>query len=48
VLTSYGNSSQPGSPHIDDQLKLLNAKQLRPALLERADVEANLESRDQF
>jgi acyl-homoserine-lactone acylase len=48
VLTSYGNSSQPGSPHNDDQLPLLTAKQLRPALLKRAEVEGNLESRDRF
>jgi len=48
ALTSYGNSSQPGSPHNADQLSLLNQQKLRPAFLSRADVEANLESRDQF
>ena len=48
VLTSYGNSSQPGSTHHDDQLPLLAAKQTRPALLKRAEVEANLESIDRF
>jgi len=48
ALTSYGNSSQPGSPHNADQLPLLSQMKLRPALLKRADVEANLESRDQF
>lgn len=48
VLTSYGNSSQPGSPHQADQLPLLSQMKLRPALLTRAEVEANLESRDQF
>ena len=48
VLTSYGASSQPGSPHADDQLKLLSEKRFRPALRTRAEVEANLESRDRL
>jgi acyl-homoserine-lactone acylase len=48
VLLSYGNSSQPGSPHSEDQLPLLSKKQMRTAWRERKDVEANLESRDQF
>ncbi len=48
VLVSYGNSSQPGSPHADDQLPFLSRKQLRTAWRERKDVEANLESRDKF
>ena len=48
VLTSYGNSSQPGSPHGEDQLPLLSAGKMRPALLQRTEVEANLESRDTF
>jgi acyl-homoserine-lactone acylase len=48
VLVSYGNSSQPGSTHADDQLPLLSRKQLRAAWRERKDVERNLESRDKF
>jgi acyl-homoserine-lactone acylase len=48
VLVSYGNSSQPGSPHATDQLPLLSTKQLRTAWRERKEVEANLESRDEF
>jgi acyl-homoserine-lactone acylase len=48
VLMTYGNSSQPGSPHQGDQLGLLAKKQLRTAWRTRADVEANLESRDRF
>jgi acyl-homoserine-lactone acylase len=48
VLMSYGNSSQPGSPHAGDQLPLLAAKQMRDAWRTRAEVEANLESRDVF
>ncbi len=46
VLTSYGNSSQPGSPHQTDQLSMLGEMKLRPALLTRADVEANLARRE--
>lgn len=48
VLTSYGNSDQPGSPHHEDQLAHLSDKKLRPALLERSEVEAHLESRESF
>lgn len=45
VVLSYGNSSQPGSPHNGDQLRLIAEKRMRPAWLTRAEVEANLESR---
>ena len=48
VLMTYGNSSQPGSPHAKDQLALLAKKQLRTAWLTRSEVEANMESRDRF
>jgi acyl-homoserine-lactone acylase len=48
VLMSYGNASQPGSPHIADQAPLLAKQQLRDAWLTRAQVEANMESRDAF
>jgi acyl-homoserine-lactone acylase len=48
VVTSYGNSSQPGSPHSEDQLPLVAAKKLRTAWRTRAEVMANLESRDKF
>jgi acyl-homoserine-lactone acylase len=48
VLMSYGNSSQPGTKHSDDQLPFLSRKQLRTAWRERKDVEANQESRDTF
>ncbi len=46
VLLSYGNSSQPGSKHADDQLQLLSQKDLRPALLEKSDVLKNLEKKE--
>ena len=48
VLMSYGASSRPGSPHAGDQLPLLSHKQMRNAWRTRAEVEANLESRDSF
>ncbi len=46
VLMSYGNASQPGSPHAEDQLPLLQRKELRPAWRTRAEVEAHLERRE--
>jgi acyl-homoserine-lactone acylase len=30
VLLSYGNATQPGSPHVGDQLELYARKELRP------------------
>jgi acyl-homoserine-lactone acylase len=48
VLMSYGNASQPGSPHIADQAPLLASQTLRDAWRTRAEVEANMESRDAF
>jgi acyl-homoserine-lactone acylase len=45
---SYGNSSQPGSIHQEDQLPLLVEKRLHPVWRERADVEKNLEKREIF
>ncbi|WP_353218054.1 penicillin acylase family protein [Sandarakinorhabdus sp.] len=45
---SYGNSSQPGSPHRSDQLQLVSEKRFRALWLTRADVERNLERRDAF
>jgi len=48
VLMSYGNSSQPGSPHITDQLPYLTRKELRTAWRTRKDIESNLESKVAF
>jgi acyl-homoserine-lactone acylase len=45
AVLSYGNASQPGSPHNGDQLRLIAEKRMRPAWRTRADIEANLESR---
>lgn len=41
VLLSYGNASQPGSPHNGDQLELFSNKELRDAWFTREEVEAN-------
>ncbi len=41
VLLSYGNSSQPGSPHNGDQLQLFSDLEMRDAYLYRKDVEAH-------
>ncbi len=45
ALLTYGNATQPGSPHVRDQLKLESEKKMRPVWTTRADVEAHLESR---
>ncbi len=45
VLLSYGNATQPNSPHFGDQLELFARKELRDAWLTRADIEANLAER---
>jgi acyl-homoserine-lactone acylase len=47
-LLSYGNWSQPGSPHRTDQLPLFASKQLRVVWRSRADVEAHLEAKEVF
>ena len=44
ALLSYGNASQPGSPHRGDQLDLFARKQLRPVWRTRKEIEAHLES----
>ncbi len=45
-LLGYGNASQPGSKHIEDQLPLMQQKKLHPVWRERSEVEANLENRE--
>lgn len=47
-LLGYGNASQPGSPHIEDQLQMMSDKKLHPVWRERKDIEANLERREQL
>ena len=48
AVTSYGNATQQGSPHVDDQLPLYAAKEYRPIWRTRAEIEAHLESRQTF
>lgn len=48
VLITYGNATQPGSPHIGDQLPLYIRGELRPVWRTRKEIEANLESRKVF
>ena len=45
-LITYGNASQPGSPHAGDQIELFAAKQLKTVWLVRADIEKNLERKE--
>jgi acyl-homoserine-lactone acylase len=47
-LMSYGNASQPGSPHRSDQLKHLSDKTFRTLWTTRAQVEQHLEARTAF
>lgn len=46
AVLSYGNATQPGSPHIYDQIELVSRKEMRPVWRKRSDVEAHLETRD--
>jgi acyl-homoserine-lactone acylase len=46
VLLTYGNASQPGSPHVGDQLALFARKEMRQAWRTREEIEAHLEARE--
>ncbi|MCC5644533.1 acylase [Nostoc sp. CHAB 5824] len=45
TLNSYGNATQPGSPHVGDQLELLASKQLRQVWRSRQDILDHLAQR---
>ena len=45
-LLGYGNATQPGSDHIDDQLPLMADKKLHPVWRDKKEIEANLERRE--
>lgn len=47
-LTSYGNSTQPGSSHIGDQLQLSAQKKLHPVWRSRREIMAHLEEHQVF
>ncbi len=46
VLVSYGNASDPASPHDGDQLRLYSEKRLRPVWRTRPEIEAHVEARE--
>jgi len=46
VIMTYGNATQPGSPHVGDQLALYARGEMRPVWRTRAEIEAHLESRE--
>jgi acyl-homoserine-lactone acylase len=48
ILLTYGNASQPGSPHRTDQLGLAATKQLRTVWLTRDEIMENLALREVF
>jgi acyl-homoserine-lactone acylase len=48
VLLSYGNASQPDSPHCFDQLELFSRKELRPVWRTKEQINAHLELREVF
>jgi acyl-homoserine-lactone acylase len=48
VLLAYGNATQPGSPHVGDQIEQYARKEMRTPWLTRAEVEAHLESRERM
>jgi acyl-homoserine-lactone acylase len=47
-VMSYGNSSQPGSPHNSDQLGFLASKTFRTLWTSRAEVEQHLEDTTRY
>ncbi len=47
-LLGYGNATQPGSPHLEDQLPFMVQKKLLPVHREKKDIEADLELRERF
>ena len=48
VLVGYGNSTQAGSSHLEDQLPLMTQETLHRIWREKKDIEANLENRESF
>jgi acyl-homoserine-lactone acylase len=47
-LLGYGNATQSGSPHLEDQLPLMVQKKLLPVRREKREIEAALELRERF
>ena len=47
-VMSYGDSSQPGSKHNNDQLKFVAARKLRTLWVKRPDVEKHVEEKTEY
>jgi acyl-homoserine-lactone acylase len=47
-LLGYGNATQPGSPHLEDQLPFMVQKKLLPVRREKKEVEGDLKLRERF
>ena len=47
-LLGYGNATQTGSPHLEDQLPWMVQKKLLPVRRDKKEVEAGLEMRERF
>jgi acyl-homoserine-lactone acylase len=45
-LLGYGNATQAGSPHLEDELPLMSQKKLLPVLRDKKDIESHLEQRE--
>ena len=48
VLLSYGNSTQPNTTHLGDQLDLMSRKQSKTALLNRKEIMDNVEEQEEL
>ncbi|MBW4666592.1 MAG: acylase [Cyanomargarita calcarea GSE-NOS-MK-12-04C] len=48
ALMSYGNSSQPGSRHVGEQLQMFAEKKLRPVWRKREEITPHLKERKVF
>jgi acyl-homoserine-lactone acylase len=47
-LLGYGNATQPGSPHLEDQLPLMVQKKLLPVRRDKKEIEGDLKLRERF
>ncbi len=45
-LLGYGNATQPGSPHLEDQLPLMVQKKLLPVRRDKREIEGGVELRE--
>jgi Penicillin amidase len=45
-LLGYGNATQPGSPHLEDQLPFMVQKRLLPVRRDKKEIEGDLKLRE--